>query len=229
MARKTASGSNLVFHDEFDNPPEGPVGIHRGRRSVAARFLPYLITIVVAIIVALIVWAWWGGKGADLLHINSTSSQSAAVSSKNTANDGSDAVSSPSNGSSSTSNANGTASNGLNSSNNSNGGGSSSSNSVNNSNSSNSPVGAQTSIRVYNGTGISGLAAQKAQVLKNAGYSQVVDMNLTDGYRPNVNTIWYRNNSDLPTAQAIAQKLGINMVAQRPAIQVPIAIVYVRQ
>lgn len=216
MARKMTPVRTLVFHDEFDNPPEGPVGIHRGKRSVAARFLPYLITIFVAVLVGFIVWAWWGGKAADFLHINTTGTGDQNITlPKQQTTEGNPNVAPPlsPNVTQNTPSAEGTL----------------------NSNSSNSdpsssvlPIGAQTSIRIYNGSGIAGLAYQKAQILRNAGYGQVADMNLTDGYKPPVNTVWYRNNSDLPTAEAIARKLNINMVAQRPAIQVPIAIVYVR-
>lgn len=214
MPRKLTPVRTLVFHDEFDNPPEGPVGIHRGKRSAAARFLPYLITIFVAVLVGFIVWAWWGGKGADFLHINTTgtSDQNITLPKQQTTegNNPNVAPPLPSNANPGASSAEGAIS------------------SNPDSNSSVLPIGAQTSIRIYNGSGIPGLAYKKAQVLRNAGYGEVADMNLTDGYKPPVNTVWYRNNSDLPTAQAIARKLNINMVAQRPAIQVPIAIVYVR-
>ena len=37
--------------DEFDEPPVGPVGVHRGSRSAASRVLPYVVVLVVAALV----------------------------------------------------------------------------------------------------------------------------------------------------------------------------------
>ena len=33
--------------DSFDNPPKGPVGVHRGARSAVARLCPFIVVILV--------------------------------------------------------------------------------------------------------------------------------------------------------------------------------------
>ena len=42
--------------DAFDNPPSGPVGVHRGRRSLAVRVAPFVVVIVVAALAGLLAW-----------------------------------------------------------------------------------------------------------------------------------------------------------------------------
>ena len=61
MARKDRNTDESYAEDVFDNPPQGPVGVHRGNRSVAARLVPFLIVIVVAAVAGLTVWALMSG------------------------------------------------------------------------------------------------------------------------------------------------------------------------
>ena len=44
--------------DVFDNPPKGPVGVHRGSRSVISRIAPFVIVILVAALCGFGAWAW---------------------------------------------------------------------------------------------------------------------------------------------------------------------------
>ena len=48
--------------DAFDNPPSGPVGVHRGRRSLAVRVAPFLMVIVVAALAGLLAWGIASGE-----------------------------------------------------------------------------------------------------------------------------------------------------------------------
>ena len=47
MARDTMTYESYE-PDSFDNPPKGPVGVHRGARSVMARLCPFIVVILVA-------------------------------------------------------------------------------------------------------------------------------------------------------------------------------------
>ena len=42
MARDTMTYESYE-PDSFDNPPKGPVGVHRGARSVMARLCPFIV------------------------------------------------------------------------------------------------------------------------------------------------------------------------------------------
>ena len=63
MARNQSEQAPL--NDEFENPPAGPIGLHRGQRSIPARLLPYLITLILAVVLSLCVWLWWSGKAQE--------------------------------------------------------------------------------------------------------------------------------------------------------------------
>ena len=62
--------------DVFDNPPKGPVGVHRGSRSVISRIAPFVIVILVAALCGFGAWAWVTGEYKNILNLN-TSSQTA--------------------------------------------------------------------------------------------------------------------------------------------------------
>lgn len=63
-------------------------------------------------------------------------------------------------------------------------------------------------ISVLNGTGTSGLAAQKVTILNNAGFAGTSAANAT-GWSTAVSTVYYGDPDLEVTAQAIAQDLGI--------------------
>ena len=60
-----------------------------------------------------------------------------------------------------------------------------------------------TSVRVINGTKISGHAASRAYTLKQAGYKNVVSAN-PSGTLPASTVVWYQNETDAATAKDIA-------------------------
>ena len=53
MARDTMTYESYE-PDSFDNPPKGPVGVHRGARSVMARLCPFIVVILVAALFSLL-------------------------------------------------------------------------------------------------------------------------------------------------------------------------------
>ena len=50
------------FTDEFENASNGPVGLHRGKKSALARLYPYLAAAIVTVLLALCVWGIWREK-----------------------------------------------------------------------------------------------------------------------------------------------------------------------
>ena len=81
-----------------------------------------------------------------------------------------------------------------------------------------------TSVRVINGTKISGHAASRAYTLKQAGYKNVVSAN-PSGTLPASTVVWYQNETDAATAKDIAVTLGISDVRQMPGISAPVVVV----
>lgn len=61
MARDTMTYESYE-PDSFDNPPKGPVGVHRGARSVMARLCPFIVVILVAALCGVGAWAWISGE-----------------------------------------------------------------------------------------------------------------------------------------------------------------------
>ena len=61
----TSTGGNGIESyamDEFDNPPKGPAGVHRGRRSAAARYTPFVVVVVVAALCGFLAWGVLSGE-----------------------------------------------------------------------------------------------------------------------------------------------------------------------
>ncbi len=57
------NSQNVSFTtDDFDNPPEGPVGVHRGNRAWYAVLFPYVVVLVVAVVLGLLAWAVMSGE-----------------------------------------------------------------------------------------------------------------------------------------------------------------------
>lgn len=81
-----------------------------------------------------------------------------------------------------------------------------------------------TSVRVINGTKISGHAASRAYTLKQAGYKNVVSAN-PSGTLPASTVVWYQNETDAATAKDIAVTLGISDVRQMSGISAPVVVV----
>ena len=212
--------------DVFDNPPKGPVGVHRGSRSVISRIAPFVIVILVAALCGFGAWAWVTGEYKNILNLN-TSSQTAQTSDTEK-KDSSDAKSDSTHSSdtkSDSTHSSDTKSENTDSSN-------AQSNSAATDNAGQSAqqdqaaatVNKATQVRVINATGISGYAGRKADVLQTAGYTSVEAANPT-GSVPTSTVVWYQNEADKATAEDVASTLGISAVEQVQGLAAPITVV----
>lgn len=229
--------------DVFDNPPAGPVGVHRGARSAGARMTPFLIVLLVVALAGVGTWGVLSGMFSDVLFGNNGTSQAAddkasdsddsktgdttksdgrAVSStdgssdtaSNTSTDSaqSDTTSSSSDGSTDATDTNGQGTD------------STASSDAQSTPPATAEANKATSVRVINGTKISGHAASRAYTLKQAGYKNVVSAN-PSGTLPASTVVWYQNETDAATAKDIAVTLGISDVRQMSGISAPVVVV----
>ena len=193
-------------HDAFDNPPKGPVGVHRGPRSLSVRVLPYLLVVVLAVLCGLGLWAAVSGslpwqqthtEASRVIssHLPKRSASSSASSSATATDQASqEQTSEPS----------------------------SQSPSASASSSSPAPVVDRgTRVTVINGTRVTGYAGKKRQVLVNAGYTAVTAAN-PQGALPGVSMVRYRDEADKATAQEVANMLGITQVEQSSVASAPV-------
>lgn len=214
MARKDRNTDESYAQDVFDNPPQGPIGVHRGNRSIASRLVPFLIVIIVAAVAGVGAWAAMSGEGAKLFSSDSSASSSSSPSAKSTAS--ASASASASDTASASASASESASE-------------SASASASPSESTSSPASSSsanlsTQVRVVNGTRKTGYAAKQAAVLTGAGYTNVVAAN-PSGSLPSASVVWYQNESDLATAQDVAAKLGISNVSKVTNLSAPVVVV----
>ena len=214
MARKDRNTDESYAQDVFDNPPQGPIGVHRGNRSIASRLVPFLIVIIVAAVAGVGAWAAMSGEGAKLFSSGSSASSSSNPSAKSTAS--ASASASASDTASASASASESAS-------------ASASASASPSESTSSPASSSsanlsTQVRVVNGTRKTGYAAKQAAVLTGAGYTNVVAAN-PSGSLPSASVVWYQNESDLATAQDVAAKLGISNVSKVTNLSAPVVVV----
>ena len=92
MARDTMTYESYE-PDSFDNPPKGPVGVHRGARSVMARLCPFIVVILVAALCGVGAWAWISGEyknvigGSSQTATTSKSDSSSKAETKNSTKD----------------------------------------------------------------------------------------------------------------------------------------------
>ncbi|MBW3087155.1 LytR C-terminal domain-containing protein [Bifidobacterium sp. 82T24] len=206
--------------DEFDNPPQGPVGLHRGPRGFGARALPYIVVLAVAALIAVGVYLWASaGSGSSASEASATSSSSAAASTDKTASSApasatatksATASSTPARTASATPSRTATQS----------------ATPSRSATETTAPVNKSASITVYNGTRRTGLASTNATTLRNAGYSAVSARN--PGSRttlPSVSTVWYRSSADAGTAKDVAAQLGISQVVQVSGLGTDVAVV----
>ena len=204
--RDNGTQARPQVHDAFDNPPKGPVGVHRGPRSLSIRVLPYLLVVVLAVLCGLGVWAAVSGslpwqqthtEASRVIssHLPKRSASSSASSSATATDQASqEQTSEPS----------------------------SQSPSASASNSSPAPVvNRGTQVTVINGTRVNGYAGKKRQVLVNAGYTAVTASNPQDAL-PGVSTVRYRDEADKATAQEVANLLGITQVEQSSVASTPV-------
>ena len=204
--RDNGTQARPQVHDAFDNPPKGPVGVHRGPRSLSIRVLPYLLVVVLAVLCGLGVWAAVSGslpwqqthtEASRVVssHLPKRSASSSASSSATVTDQASqEQTSEPS----------------------------SQSPSASASSSSPAPVvNRGTQVTVINGTRVNGYAGKKRQVLVNAGYTAVTASNPQDAL-PGVSTVRYRDEADKATAQEVANLLGITQVEQSSVASTPV-------
>ena len=204
--RDNGTQARPQVHDAFDNPPKGPVGVHRGPRSLTVRVLPYLLVVVLAVLCGLGVWAAVSGslpwqqthtEASRVIssHLPKRSASSSASSSATATDQASqEQTSEPSTQSPSASA------------------------------SSSSPapvVNRGTRVTVINGTRVTGYAGKKRQVLVNAGYTAVTASN-PQGALPGVSMVRYRDEADKATAQEVANVLGIAQVEQSSVASTPV-------
>lgn len=204
--RDNGTQARPQVHDAFDNPPKGPVGVHRGPRSLSVRVLPYLLVVVLAVLCGLGVWAAVSGslpwqqthtEASRVIssHLPKRSASSSASSSATATDQASqEQTSEPS----------------------------SQSPSASASSSSPAPVvNRGTRVTVINGTRVTGYAGKKRQVLVNAGYTAVTASN-PQGALPGVSMVRYRDEADKATAQEVANVLGIAQVEQSSVASTPV-------
>lgn len=222
-----AHKQNVSFTpDAFDNPPEGPVGVHRGNRAWYAVLLPYVVVIVMAVILGVFAWAIMSGE-INNIRLPWSANQSTTAKSSNVksgkidesksksddANDDSDEDRDPVK----TDKSNKTDKN-------SNSSKDSKDNNASDSNASEQPINKTVPVRVVNATKIQGHAAQEAAKLKQAGYSSVEAAN-PSGNVPADSVVWYKGDENRSAAEDIAKTLGISNV--EPANQIATTIVVV--
>lgn len=214
--------------DAFDNPPSGPVGVHRGRRSLAVRVAPFLMVIVVAALAGLLAWGiasgelnkvpWpWAQQSAQTAQDSKGGQDDAA------ADDGDDAQADADD-------QDDAADQGEADGQDTDGAAQPDDATADEQQPESQPeqtVNYNTSVRVINATGVNGYAAQQSGVLQSVGYTSVIAANPSGGALPSVNVVWYQNETDLATAQNIADTLGIATVEQAAGIADPIVVVYI--
>ena len=214
--------------DAFDNPPSGPVGVHRGRRSLAVRVAPFLIVIVVAALAGLLAWGiasgelnkvpWpWAQQSAQTAQDSKGGQDDAAADDGDDAQADADAQDDA-------------ADQGEADGQDTDGAAQPDDATADEQQPESQPeqtVNYNTSVRVINATGVNGYAAQQSGVLQSVGYTSVIAANPSGGALPSVNVVWYQNETDLATAQNIADTLGIATVEQATGIADPIVVVYI--
>lgn len=222
MARKDSEGYDSYPKDAYDDPPQGPVGVHRGARPWGVRLTPFAIVIIAAVAAGVLFWGIFSGEAANLLRgrVSSSASSSAQVAQTTAAaGNGESAASSDESSSASSEPASSSES-------------ASPSEPASPSESSQAPtpeesqqVNKAAAISVVNGTAQDGYASTEAQKLVAEGYTNATPMNPGDMALPGQSVVWYQNDADLATAQAVANTLGISAVEQAPGIGAPVVVV----
>lgn len=223
MAKQDKETYDSYEKDVYDNPPAGPMGVHRGARSAASRAMPYVIVIIVALLAGLLFWGVYSGE-INNLKMPWSSQESPTTSSAEKSKSGESKSKSQSDSASASGNKT-DASNA----------GSSTDSQQNDQNTDQNAeqadnataqqvVNTGTEVRVVNATNITGYAQSKADVLVQAGYTSVSASNPT-GNVPSQTVVWYQNETDKATAENVAQTLGISNVQQSDGLVTPIVVV----
>lgn len=210
--------------DAFDEPPEGPIGVHRGNPAWYAVILPYFAALIVAAVVGVLVWVIASGEISHLplpWNHQQQSSQSASSSktseNKKSVKSDEDKSSEGEDDDDNKSEENKSDRKDA---------GDSKDNSANDSKTQTS-LDKSVAVKVLNATKISGHAAAGADKLKQAGYANVTAGNPT-GKVPGESVVWYKDDSQKAAAEDIAKTLGISAVENEKQIVSPIVVVLCR-
>ena len=222
MARKDTEQYQSYEKDAFDNPPEGPVGVHRGNRPMIVRVTPFIIVLVAAVAAGVLFWSIFSGEAANMFNRRSeqtqTTAQTSQVASSSSADESASGTASHSSQSASASestSAEDTPSQTP-----------SESESAQSTPEESQQVNTNAQITVINGTGVSGYANDRAGVLQNQGFTNVSAANPdATTVLPAQTVVYYQNEADLATAQQVANALGIATVEQSTSIGTPIQVV----
>ena len=222
MAKQDKETYDSYEKDVYDNPPAGPMGVHRGARSAASRAMPYVIVIIVALLAGLVFWSIYSGEINNLKmpwssqESSTTANSDESKSSESTSESQSDTKSSDEADASNTDSSAAAQQNDD---------AQSDQNSDQTDNATpQQAVNTGTEVRVVNATNITGYAQSKADVLTQAGYTSVSASNPT-GNVPSQTVVWYQNETDKATAENVAQTLGISNVQQSDGLVTPIVVV----
>ena len=222
MARKDTEQYQSYEKDAFDNPPEGPVGVHRGNRPMIVRVTPFIIVLVAAVAAGVLFWSIFSGEAANMFNRRSEQTQTTAQTSQGSSSSSADESASGTASQSSQSatagestSAEGTPSQTP-----------SESESAQSTPEESQQVNTNAQITVINGTGVSGDASKWAAVLQGQGFTNVTPANPdATTVLPAQTVVYYQNEADLATAQQVANTLGIATVEQSATIGVPIEVV----
>ena len=222
MAKQDKETYDSYEKEVYDNPPAGPMGVHRGARSAASRAMPYVIVIIVALLAGLLFWSIYSGEINNLKmpwssqESSTTANSDESKSSESTSESQSDTKSSDEADASNTDSSADAQQNDD---------AQSDQNSDQTDNATpQQAVNTGTEVRVVNATNITGYAQSKADVLTQAGYTSVSASNPT-GNVPSQTVVWYQNETDKATAENVAQTLGISNVQQSDGLVTPIVVV----
>ena len=212
----TSTGGNGIESyamDEFDNPPKGPAGVHRGRRSAAARYTPFVVVVVVAALCGFLAWGVLSGE-FNKVHWpwSPASSQTSTTTAKKKAAEKKAAEKKQQEEAAKKQQEEETAKK------------QQEEEAAKQQQEQAAQVDRSLSVRVINGTGISGYAATKQSVLNQAGYANVAAAN-PSGTLPDATVVWYQNDADKATAEDVANALGISNVQQTSGLGASIVVI----
>lgn len=217
----TSTGGNGIESyamDEFDNPPKGPAGVHRGRRSAAARYTPFVVVVVVAALCGFLAWGVLSGE-FNKVHwpwspaSSQTSSKTSSTTAKKKAAEKKAAEKKQQQEEAAKKQQEEEAAKKQ-----------QEEEAAKQQQEQAAQVDRSLSVRVINGTGISGYAATKQSVLNQAGYANVAAAN-PSGTLPDATVVWYQNDADKATAEDVANALGISNVQQTSGLGASIVVI----
>lgn len=217
----TSTGGNGIESyamDEFDNPPKGPAGVHRGRRSAAARYTPFVVVVVVAALCGFLAWGVLSGE-FNKVHwpwspasSQTSSKTSSTTAKKKAAEKKADEKKQQQEEAAKKQQEEEAAKK------------QQEEEAAKQQQEQAAQVDRSLSVRVINGTGISGYAATKQSVLNQAGYANVAAAN-PSGTLPDATVVWYQNDADKATAEDVANALGISNVQQTSGLGASIVVI----